>query len=120
MLPGLVAVAGAELVVAFFLASQVTPLVKLGQNVVDVVRFNKGARVLVKSVTGAFVARLASDLRLTLKLQRSGAAVADRSHQLEITLICKLFTRLLALISLVGYNLEALSTRRTLICSLSH
>lgn len=95
MLPLLVAVACAESAVAFFLASKVPPLVKLGQSVVDVLRCNKGARVLVKTVTGAFVVRLASDLSSTLKLQRRGAAVADqlvaRSQLLEITLICKLF-----------------------------
>lgn len=92
MLPLLVAVACAESAVAFFLASKVPPLVKLGQSVVDVLRCNKGARVLVKTVTGAFVVRLASDLSSTLKLQRRGAAVADqlvaRSQLLEITLIC--------------------------------
>lgn len=96
MLPLLIAVAGAEAVVAFCLASKVTPLVKLGQNVVDLLRCNKGARVVAKTVTGAVVVRLASDLTSTLKLQRrmerSGAAVADpmlaRSQMLEITLIC--------------------------------
>lgn len=103
MLPLLIAVAGAEAVVAFCLASKVTPLVKLGQNVVDLLRCNKGARVVAKTVTGAVVVRLASDLTSTLKLQRrmerSGAAVADpmlaRSQMLEITLICKPFAHLL-------------------------
>lgn len=101
MLPLLAAVAGAEAVVAFLLASNVTPLVKLGQNAVDACRGNKVARVIAKTVTGAFVVRLASDLSSTLRLQSrmqrtSGAANVAvqslaRSQMLEITLICKRF-----------------------------
>ncbi|KAG0605034.1 hypothetical protein M758_9G026600 [Ceratodon purpureus] len=91
MLPLLVAVAGAEAVVAFLLASRVTPLVEGGNAVVEVCRRNKAARVLVKTATGAFVVRLASDVSSALRLQRRGA-VADqllaRTQMLEIALIC--------------------------------
>ncbi|KAG0560946.1 hypothetical protein KC19_9G026100 [Ceratodon purpureus] len=91
MLPLLVAAAGAEAVVAFLLASRVTPLVEGGNAVVEVCRRNKAARVLVKTATGAFVVRLASDVSSALRLQRR-VAVADQllaqTQLLEIALIC--------------------------------
>jgi hypothetical protein len=95
MLPLLVAVAGAEAVVAFLMASGVPPLVRLGQQGVELCRSSKGARVVAKTVTGAFVVRLASDVSSTLR--RTERSVADpvlvRSQVLEIALICKRFGR---------------------------
>ncbi|XP_024369577.1 uncharacterized protein [Physcomitrium patens] len=96
MLPLLIAMAVVEAVVAYCLVSKVTPLVKLGQNVVDVFRSNKGARVVLKTVTGVVAVRLANDLSTVMKLHRqmeiSGAHIAEqlesRSQWLEITLIC--------------------------------
>lgn len=88
MIPLLTAVAVSETVVAFCIASQAPPLVKLGQNLVEVVRSNKGARVVAKSVTGAFVIRLASDVSSTMKLRRTGDQVLAASQLVEIALIC--------------------------------
>lgn len=100
MLPQLIAAAGAETVLAFFLASNATPLVKLGQNFVDVVRRNRLARAIAKTMTGSLVIRLASDFSSALKLQRRIERSADddalaTSQMLEITLICKLFIHFL-------------------------
>lgn len=96
MLRLLLALAGAEIVVAYLLSSQIESVLKLGQKIVNWMRCSRSARIVVKSLTGAIVARLASTLRSTLI---SEDELVTQSLLLEITLTCFVLILLLILSS---------------------
>ena len=89
------AMAAVESLVALLLVSKVSPLVQLGQKVVEGLRSSRSGAAVVKTLSGAMLVLLASDLssvlRIRKRMEKTGATHVDQfamqSQLLEMTLI---------------------------------